>query len=69
MKQQCTTPTFVSYRLPDDVLYSDQELIVNVRERIVTLMEDTAMRAQVCLSVQAWVVMQALLDASPASCP
>ena len=42
---------------------------MNVRERIATLMEDTQMRTQTCLSVQAWVVALALLDAYSASCP
>lgn len=67
MKQNAT-PTFRTYHLPD-VLYSNQRLILNLHDRIVTLVDDDEVSAQACLSAQAWAVTLALLDAYPAPCP
>jgi len=67
VKQNAHSP-FQTYQLPD-VLYSNQRLILNPHDRILTLLDDAdGVSAQACLSVQAWALTRALLDAHPAPC-
>jgi glyoxylase-like metal-dependent hydrolase (beta-lactamase superfamily II) len=70
-----TTPTqyptpkrFRCYALPE-VLYSDQRLILNLEDRIVTLVGGHGeLEAQACFPAAALAVTRALLDAHPAPC-
>jgi RNA polymerase sporulation-specific sigma factor len=62
-------PAFQRYELPG-VLCSNQRLILNLQERILTLVEDAeGLSAQAYLPAQVLAVTRALLDAHPAPCP
>ena len=70
MKQQrtTTTATFRSYALPG-VLYGEQRLILNPKDRIVTLLGGYGeLLAQACFPATVLAVTQALVDAHPTPC-